>query len=214
MSLSSVPWSISTAVKLWRVPVTNYPKDHYLSHTVTCPYLQLPEGTILPSHCDVSLSSVSRTISTAVTLGPIPNVSYPKNKYRSHMFHVSLSSITRRFRTTDTLWRVPFISYRMISTTVTLWRIPLINYPKYQYRSHTVTCPCHEIPEVSVPQSHCDLSFSSVTRRNSTAVTLWLVTLIIYPQNQYCSHDCDIFLPSVTRSINTAITLPRAPIIN
>jgi hypothetical protein len=179
----SVPQS-----QLWRVRIISYPKDQYRSNTVTCYHHELPEGSVPQSHCDVILSSGTRSISTAVTQCRVPVISYPKDQYSSHTVtcpyqtlpegsvpqshcDMSLSSVTRT-----------------ISNAVTHWRVPIISYPKDQYRSHTVMCHHHELPEGSVPQSHCDVNLSSVTRSISTAVTLCRVPVISYPKDQYCSH--------------------------
>jgi hypothetical protein len=231
ISLSSVTRRISTAVKLPRVSIISYPKDQYRSHTATCPYHQLPEGSVTQSHCHAYLSSDTRRISTKVPKPRAPIKSYPKDQYISHTvtgpYHqlpeesvpqshcdLTLSSVTRR-----------------ISTSVTLWRVHTINYPKNLFLSHTVTCPYYQIPEGSLPQSHYDVSLSSVTRRINTAVTLSRVPIVSYPKGQYSSQTvtcpyhqlsegpvpqlhCDVSLSSFTRRISTAVTMWRVPIIS
>jgi hypothetical protein len=171
MSLSSVTRRISTSFTLPRVPIISYPKDQYRSHTVTCPYHQLTEGSLPQSHCYVSLSSVTRGNSTSVTMWRVPIISYPKDQYFSHTLTFPYHQLPER--------SVPQSE---------LWRVPIISDPNYQNRLHTLTCPCHQFHEGSILQSHCDMSLSSVSRRINSSVTLWRVPVISFTKNQYCSH--------------------------
>jgi proteasome lid subunit RPN8/RPN11 len=138
VSLTSGTGRILTEVTLWRVPIISYPKNNYLSHIVISSYHQLPEVSGEQSHCDVSLSTISRRICTAVTLWHVPVVSYPKEQYRFHTVTCPYHHLRIGFR-----------------NALTLRSVPLISYPKNQYSSHTMTCPYNQLPEASVPQLHC-----------------------------------------------------------
>jgi hypothetical protein len=231
-----------------RVPIISYPTDQYISLAVTCPYHRLPEKSVPLSNCDVSLSSVSRRIRTAESLLRVPIISYPKDQYFSHTvtcpYHqlpegsvpqshwdVFVSSDNRRISNASHCDVSLSSVIRRISTAVTLRRVPIISYQKGQYRRHTVTCPYHQLPEVSEPQAHCDVSLSSVTRTISTAIKMWRVPIISNTKDQYRRHTvtctyhhlhegtvtqsyCKVSLSTVPWSISTAVTLWRVPVIS